>query len=81
MRKRRHENSDLYEKSDKRSRTSKWRDENKITKKARVISAQPSIASLFKVFHFYFVDEQSTHAKSKEIYRKVWALQRAPSRG
>ncbi|KAJ7144254.1 hypothetical protein C8R44DRAFT_725211 [Mycena epipterygia] len=32
-RKRRHENSDLYEKIDKRSRTSKWRDENQITKK------------------------------------------------
>ncbi|KAJ7472095.1 hypothetical protein FB451DRAFT_1471312 [Mycena latifolia] len=49
MRKRRHENSDLYEKPDKRSRTSKWRDENQLNKKARVINAQPSIATLFKV--------------------------------
>ncbi|KAJ7481620.1 hypothetical protein FB451DRAFT_132888 [Mycena latifolia] len=48
MRKRRHENSDLYEKPDKRSHTSKWRDENQLTKKARVINAQPSIATLFK---------------------------------
>ncbi|KAJ7501317.1 hypothetical protein B0H11DRAFT_2188939 [Mycena galericulata] len=47
-RKRRHENSDLYEKTDKRSRTSKWRDEKQITKKARIINSQPSIASLFK---------------------------------
>ncbi|KAJ7430785.1 hypothetical protein B0H11DRAFT_2210849 [Mycena galericulata] len=48
-RKRRHENSDLYEKTDKRSRTSRWRDEKQITKKARIINSQPSIASLFKV--------------------------------
>ncbi|KAJ7091678.1 hypothetical protein C8R44DRAFT_750581 [Mycena epipterygia] len=52
-RKRRHENSDLYEKTDVRSRTSKWRDENRITKKARIINAQPSIANLFKVFDFF----------------------------
>ncbi|KAJ7921009.1 hypothetical protein B0H13DRAFT_2318768 [Mycena leptocephala] len=46
-RKRRHENSDLYE-TGERSRTSKWRDENQITKKARIINAQSSIANLFK---------------------------------
>lgn len=55
MRKRRHENSDLYEKTDKRSRTSKWRDQNQITKKARIIGAQHSIASLFKVFDPFFL--------------------------
>ncbi|KAJ7736213.1 hypothetical protein DFH07DRAFT_779761 [Mycena maculata] len=47
-RKRRHDNSDLYETTGKRSRTSAWRDENQITKKARIINAQPSIAKLFK---------------------------------
>ncbi|KAJ7777922.1 hypothetical protein DFH07DRAFT_766147 [Mycena maculata] len=47
-RKRRHDNSDLYETTGKRSRTSTWRDENQITKKARIINAQPSIAKLFK---------------------------------
>ncbi|KAJ7078408.1 hypothetical protein B0H15DRAFT_1001186 [Mycena belliarum] len=47
MRKRRRENFDLYDKAE-RSRTSKWRDENQLTKKARIMKAQPSIAHFFK---------------------------------
>ncbi|KAJ7264692.1 hypothetical protein C8J57DRAFT_1230464 [Mycena rebaudengoi] len=47
-RKRRHENSDLHEKTGKRSRTSVWRDENGITKKARDTKVRAPITSFFK---------------------------------
>ncbi|KAJ7698411.1 hypothetical protein B0H17DRAFT_1129929 [Mycena rosella] len=46
-RKHRHENSDLYEKTTKRSRTSEWRYKNRITKKARDETGQGSIANIF----------------------------------
>ncbi|KAJ7243667.1 hypothetical protein C8J57DRAFT_1556267 [Mycena rebaudengoi] len=43
-----YENADLYEKTGERSHTSQWRDKNQITKKARLLNAQPSIANFFK---------------------------------
>jgi hypothetical protein len=70
MRKRRHENSDLYDKTGKRSRTSQWRDENQITKKARIINAQPSIATLFKVFHPFFSMNNKLTQRKKPAEKK-----------
>ncbi|KAJ7823280.1 hypothetical protein B0H13DRAFT_1919727 [Mycena leptocephala] len=70
MRKRRHENSDLYDKTGKRSRTSQWRDENQITKKARIINAQPSIATLFKVFPPFFSMNNKLTQRKQPVEKK-----------
>ncbi|KAJ6586755.1 hypothetical protein B0H10DRAFT_1961600 [Mycena sp. CBHHK59/15] len=74
-RKRRHENSDLYEKTDSRSCTSKWRDENRITKKARIINAQPSIANLFKVFHFFLLMDNKLTLPAQKPAEKMQSAQ------